>query len=322
VIGHSAYPEDGAERDRWILARRGKRNELDPRRPYEAFLEDEVTESGELVPVATVFLTNRECPWRCLMCDLWQNTLEDDTAAGAIPRQIRDALAGLPAARWIKLYNAGSFFDPRAIPPSEDAGVAGSLASFERVIVESHPALVGDRCARLQELLRGRLEVAMGLETIHPEVLPRLNKRMSLEQFQRAAAFLAANGIDLRAFLLVGLPWIDADHALDWALRSAAFAFDCGAGAVSLIPTRSGNGAMEALEASGEFVPPTIAMLEAAVEGALRLRRGRVFADLWDLERLRRCGACFPSRAARLRSMNRRQRIGAPIPCDSCGGAS
>lgn len=322
MIGPSAYPERGAERDRWILAHRGGRNTLDRRRPYGAFLEEELTESGEVVSVATVLLTNRECPWRCLMCDLWQNTLVDDTAPGAILEQIRAALAELSAARRIKLYNAGSFFDPRAIPPAEDAEIARMLLRFERVIVESHPALVAARCARFQHLLGGRLEVAMGLETIHPEVLPRLNKRMTLERFQSAAAFLGTNGIALRAFLLVALPWIDADRALDWTLRSAEFAFDCGAGAVSLIPTRSGNGAMEALEASGEFVPPTLALLEAAVEGSLRLGRGRVFADLWNLERLRRCAACFPARARRLLSMNRRQRIPAPIRCPACGGAS
>jgi uncharacterized Fe-S cluster-containing MiaB family protein len=50
------------------------------------------------------------------MCDLWVNTLDAAVPRGAIARQIRDAVATLPAARQIKLYNAGSFFDPQAIP--------------------------------------------------------------------------------------------------------------------------------------------------------------------------------------------------------------
>jgi len=70
----------------------------------------------EAVPVATIFLTNRECPWRCVMCDLWKNTLIDSVPLGAIPSQIDYALARLPAARQIKLYNSGSFFDTQAIP--------------------------------------------------------------------------------------------------------------------------------------------------------------------------------------------------------------
>ena len=317
-----AYPDDSAERDRWILQRRGRRNVLDPARAHSAFVEEEADEFGHPVSVATIFLTNRECPWHCLMCDLWQNTLAEDTPAGAIPEQIRAAIDGLAGAQWIKLYNAGSFFDQVAIPPGDDAAIAELVAPFERVIVESHPALVGPRCAEFQGRLNGRLEVAMGLETIHPEVLPRLNKRMTLEQFRRAADFLAAHGIPLRAFILLGLPFVAADEAVDWALRSAEFAFDCGAGAVSLIPTRTGNGAMETMEARGEFAPPTLDQLEAAAAGVLAMRRGRVFADQWDLERLRRCGACFPARKRRLLSMNRRQEAPGPVGCASCGGAA
>ncbi len=70
-------------------------------------------------PVATVFLTNRECPFRCLMCDLWRNTLTETVPVGAIPAQIDHALLRLPPAKQLKLYNSGSFFDPHAIPPQD-----------------------------------------------------------------------------------------------------------------------------------------------------------------------------------------------------------
>ncbi|HEX3127861.1 MAG TPA: radical SAM protein, partial [Thermoanaerobaculia bacterium] len=59
------YPERAADRDAWILARRSARAALDPRRPYAYLVEDERAENGEVVPVATLFLTNRECPWHC-----------------------------------------------------------------------------------------------------------------------------------------------------------------------------------------------------------------------------------------------------------------
>ncbi len=53
----------------------------------------------------------------------------------------------------MKLYNAGSFFDPRAVPESDYDDIAAQLVGLERVIVESHPALIGarrsvPRCAR------------------------------------------------------------------------------------------------------------------------------------------------------------------------------
>ena len=125
------------------------------------------------------------------MCDLWRNTLTKSVPVGAIPEQIDFALRRLGPARSVKLYNSGSFFDPRAIPPEDYEAIAARVRDFERVIVECHPAFVGERCVAFRDLLRGRLEVAMGLETAHPEVLEKLNKRMTLDQFAAAAQFLA-----------------------------------------------------------------------------------------------------------------------------------
>ncbi len=315
----SSYPARPAERDRWILEKRGPRNTLDPRRPYAEISEVEPDDSREPIRISTIFLTNRECPWRCLMCDLWRNTLTRPLATGAIPEQIRSALSRLPPARWVKLYNAGSFFDPKAIPPADYAPVAQLLSGFERVIVESHPALVGETCLEWRGAVAGALEVAMGLETTHPEVLPRLNKRMTLEEFRRAAAFLRESGISVRVFVLVGLPFVSEKESLDWARRSVEFAFDCGASVVSLIPTRAGNGALDALAKRGEFSPARLSALEDALAFGLALGRGRVLADLWDLERLRRCERCFERRSERLRAMNLAQTVSARVACATCG---
>lgn len=317
------FPSDTTQIDSWILARRPARNALDPQRPHAFFLEQERADSGELVDVATIFLTNRECPWRCLMCDLWRNTLPETVPAGAIPAQIDYALARLPVARQVKLYNSGTFFDRGAIPPEDYPAIAQQLRGFDRVIVESHPALVGEASLRFRDLLDvidnvSPLEVAMGLETAHPEVLARLNKRMTLDQFARAAAFLRENRIALRAFILVKPPFLDEEQALHWAKRSLDFAFDCGASSASLIPTRFGNGALEALAEQGQFSPPKLGTLEAAAEYGVRLGRGRVFADVWDLQKFSDCAACFPARLARLRQMNHSQTVPPPVVCGHC----
>lgn len=309
--------------DTWIAGQRPPRNSVDPLRPYLFFQEEERSRDGEIVPVNAVFLSNRECPWRCLMCDLWKNTLTETVPAGAIPTQIEYALARLPAARHIKLYNSGSFFDPRAIPLADYSPIAERLAAFEHVIVESHPALIGENCLRFHELLSGRLparrlEVAMGLETVHPTVLPRLNKHMTLEQFHEAADVLRSHDIDLRVFILVKPPFLREDEAVEWATRSLDFAFECGASVATLIPTRADNGAMEALALEGDFAPPAIATLEASLEYGLGLRKGRVFADLWDLRRFSQCDVCYHARAARLQRMNLDQTIPERPACLEC----
>jgi archaeosine synthase beta-subunit len=301
-----------------VVARRGGKAPVDPLRAYASLWEEEPDASGTPVSTAVVFLTNRECPFRCVMCDLWVNTLDRTVPEGAIATQIRAALAGLPAARQVKLYNAGSFFDPQAIPPADDAEIAGIVHGFDRVIVEAHPAFLtgrhGDRCVRFRDRLAGRLEVAIGLETAHPDVLARLNKRMTVDSFRRATRFLAGHDIDLRVFILLNPPFLPPGEGVEWACRSLDLAAACGAAACSIIPTRSGNGAIEAL--GDEYAPPPLSSLEAAVEYGLSRHHGmRVFADLWEIERFFDC-SCSPARAQRLARMNRSQRLGDRVTCD------
>src|SRR5437588_1429287 len=192
----------------WTMAQRPPRNpNLNPFQPYGFFLEQERSASGHIVTFGTILLTNKECPWRCVMCDLWKNTLTETVPVGAIPRQISFAVDRFPQRpSQIKLYNSGSFFDVAAIPAADYADTARAVDFASHVIVESHPRLVGERTLRLPDRLAGSLEVAIGLETIHPYVLPRLNKNFDLGDFQRAASFLAENRILLRAFVLVKPP--------------------------------------------------------------------------------------------------------------------
>ncbi len=255
------------------------------------------------------------------MCDLWKNTLTTTVPPGAIPKQIEFALAKfVTQPEQIKLYNSGSFFDPAAIPLADYPDIARKISFAKHVVVESHPRLVGEKTLRLRNLLSGSLEVAMGLETIHPEVLPRLNKKFTLEHFSSAAEFLRREGIALRAFVLVKPPFLNEAEGVEWAVKSTEFAFDCEAAVVSLIPTRAGNGAMERLQQAGDFTPPQLASLEQAHEQALKLNTGRVFADTWDLAQFSNCPACLEQRRQRLHAMNLSQIILPSIDCQICRG--
>ncbi len=53
------------ELDREILARRPQKHSVDPYRPYAFLVESERQASGRVEDVAVIFLTNRECPYRC-----------------------------------------------------------------------------------------------------------------------------------------------------------------------------------------------------------------------------------------------------------------
>ncbi len=304
-----------------ILARRPERARVDSWHPYAFLSELEHSAAGTVEPVSTLFLTNRECPFRCLMCDLWKHTTVEDTPRGAVPAQIRHALDHLPPARHIKLYNNGNFFDRRAIPPDDHPAIADLARDFRTVIVENHPKLCTDDCLRFRDRLNGELEIALGLETIHPEVLPALNKRMTVDDFDRAARFLSSNDIELRTFLLLKPPFLDEDAAVEWALRSLDHAFDQGVRVCSIVPVRAGNGMMEELQRQGLFTPPKLASLERVLTEGLARRRGRVFVDLWDVEEFYDCPDCGPARKARLQAMNLTQLIQPAVAC-GCGGSA
>ncbi len=128
----------------------------------------------------------------------------------------------------------------------------------------------------------------------------------------------------MRAFVLLRPPFLPSgetgdEQGIEWAIKSVEYAFDAGVSVCAIIPMRSGNGYMEKLAQQGEFEPPSLTALERAFEGALALRGGRVFADLWDIERLRGCPACAADRRDRMARMNLTQETEPAVSCRKCG---
>ncbi|HUY91643.1 MAG TPA: radical SAM protein [Pirellulales bacterium] len=306
-----------------VLAARPAKSQVDPRRPYAFLCERERAADGMVEDVATIFLTNRECPWRCLMCDLWRNTTDETVTPGVIAEQIDYALARLPPARHVKLYNSGNFFDAKAIPPGDHAAIAERVRSFRTVIVENHPKLCGEACTRFRDLMGTRLEIAMGLETVHLDVLPRLNKDMTLDDFARAVELLLRRGISVRAFVLLRPPFLGEAEGVEWAVKSVEFACSLGVGCISIIPARGGNGIMDRLERAGHYAPPKLRSLEQSLASGLEIARlhssaPRVFVDLWGAETFCECRECGPARIARLAEMNLTQQVLPGVACNSC----
>ena len=300
---------------KWIDSKRGKKNAVDPNRPYFWLVEKERSVSGKIEDTAIIFLTNKECSFHCLMCDLWKNTTDRSVPAGDIPDQIEWALEQMPEVKHLKLYNSGSFFDERAIPEADYKRIASLISSFETVIVESHPKLINEKCLRFRDMLKPELQVAIGLETVHPEILQKLNKQMTLEDFNNSVSYLTQNGIRSRAFVLLRPPFLSESEGVYWAKRSIDFAFDVGVESCVVIPVRAGNGAMDLLMENGDFSLPNIHSLETVLEYGIELHAGRVFADVWDLGLFSSCKICFDQRVSRLTAMNLSQSLADRVKC-------
>ena len=309
--------------DRRIRALRPAKPYVDPYSAHGSLIEEERRPDGTVERALTVFLSGAECPFTCSFCDLWQWTIDGPTPPGALTQQLARVLARLdtPLPQRIKLYNASNFFDERAVPSADFASIAKLIAPFATVTVESHANTIGQRTLEFARDIRGRLEVAAGLETIHPIAAAELNKRLDLGRFDRAANFLADNGIDLRVFVLLGAPYVRDAESVEWTVRTVEYAVERGAAVVSIIPVRGGNGEMQRLQAAGHFTPPTLAQLESALDACLPLGRAVITVDLWDAERLPACEACGPARIERLRRINVSGRGDARVECAKCGVA-
>jgi radical SAM enzyme (TIGR01210 family) len=308
--------------DRRIRGLRGPRPAADPFKAHGSLLEEERRPDGTMERALTVFLTGAECPFTCSFCDLWRWTIDGPTPAGALPAQLSDVLHTLDASASrpdrLKLYNASNFFDRRAVPVADLPRLAELSAPFAGVTVESHASTVGPATLEFARRLDGRLEVAMGLETIHPAAMAQLNKRLDLTQFERSACFLTDNGMDLRVFVLLGAPHVPPAESVEWTVRTVEFAARCGAAVVSIIPVRGGNGEMERLAQLGHFTPPTLSQLEDALDRCLALASTVVTADLWDVQRLPACDACRAARTDRLARLNASGLAEARVTCARC----
>lgn len=307
--------------DRRIRGLRAPKPTVDPRAAHGSILEAERRPGGAIEHALTVFLAGAECPFTCSFCDLWRWTLEGPTPPGALPAQLAGVLQSQPRPLpdRLKLYNASNFFDQRAVPARDLPAMAELARPFAGVTVESHANTIGPPALEFARRIAGRLEVAVGLETIHPVAARHLNKRLDLVRFDQAAGFLAEHDIDSRVFVLLGVPYVNPEEAVEWTVRTAEYAARRGATRVALIPVRGGNGEMERLAALGRFVPPTLSQMEAALERCLGLAPVLVTADLWDIDRLPACAECRPRRIERLRRLNLTGEPEPPVVCRTCG---
>ena len=307
--------------DRRIRGLRGPKPRVDPWKSHGTIIDIERRPDGRTERALTIFLAGAECPFTCSFCDLWRWTIEGPTPRGALPAQIADALRDLasPFPDRIKLYNASNFFDHRAVPPDDLPEIAALTTKFAGLTVESHVSTIGPAALEFAERISGRLEVAIGLETVHPVAVANLNKRLDLEQFDQSVRLLSDAGVDVRVFVLLGAPFVPTEESVEWTVRSAEYAMQRGAAVVSLIPVRGGNGELERVAALGQFVPPTLEQLEASLDHCLGFTTAVVTADLWDAERLSACASCRTAHIERIRRINV---TGQPAPRVGCGVCS
>ncbi len=309
------------------IARRTQQDRpIDLRNPQGSIIETE-RRGHEQISARTIFLTGRECPLACSMCDLWQHTLprsHSSTPIGAIPDQMEQVLSDGIKADWLKLYNASNFFDPLAVPIQDYDRIAELCLPFKRTIVENHPRFRNSHIERFQSMLNGQLEIAVGLESTDDGVLGLLNK-----QFDRGFALEAIRGwiqlgINVRVFLLIDPP-TPYPRSTDSTYRSVVDAISWGVSHISLIPTRARWGLLSDWVKEQKYLPPNAHKVEEILRRCTQLEKHSVTiaVDLWDWDLLiGHCAQCRSLRYERLQHWNESGYLSEPINCSSCSMAS
>ena len=251
------------------------------------------------------------------MCDLWQ--LHDDgghaararsraqiaAAVATLRHGTRDA-AGDQAVQRRQLLRSAA----RCRRDDDDAIVAGAGAVLAR---RRRVAPVTGRRPHVAPARRVWREVGRAVRASRSRWASRPRTRRARRDSTRASpssrsrqprAALAAHDVDLRVFLLIHPPFVPRRDQDAWLARSVDVAFDCGATVVSLIPTRGGNGAMEALAATQHFTPPSLL-------GSRSRRSSGWLAPHWP-GAPRRSSAAGPSRRRPLCSSTRGTSDGSP----------
>lgn len=139
---------------------------------------------------------------------------------------------------------------------------------------------------------------------------------MTLEDFEKATNYLFKKDILVRTFILLPPPFLNEAEGIIWAKHSIDFAFNIGVECCVIIPTRMGNGALDQLHSFGLFSPPNLKSLEEVLAYGIQLKLGRVFADLWDVEKLSSCDKCHTERLRSIHRMNINQALTSPIHCN------
>lgn len=244
----------------------------DPSEPVAVWSEKDVL-GGITVDALVVILRSSGCYWSkqsgCLMCG-YNSVSLSSVSSEDIVSQFGKAMEKYSGQPYIKIYNSGSFLDPREIPPEvRDSILAMAGEKAQHILVESRPEFVSP--ANLESAMGHvkSLEVAIGLETADDGIRARcINKGFAFADFERACSAAKDAGASIRTYLLLKPPYLTEGQSIADALGSIKAAGPMSQ-TISVNPMNVQRGtAVEALWKKNLYRPPWLwSLAEVLKEG-------------------------------------------------------
>lgn len=195
----------------------------------------------------------------CTMCNY---SAGPPTTASEMVAAVAEGLATLPAdVTHLLVSPSGSFLDDWEVPTKARREILRLIADYPSVSFETRPETVTqDALADVQSILRGRVNIYMGLESATPWVARNcLNKSVDLDSVARAIAVSTAAGMNTTVNVLLGAPFLSPAEAFDDALRTAQAALAAGAARICLLPVHvKTSTVLEALWRQHLYAPPSL----------------------------------------------------------------
>jgi len=208
--------------------------------------------NGKEIQRLIIYMRSTGCQWMleddfsgCAMCGhLAGSTLGSPIKAEAYISQFDDIISQFDFTDipMLCIYNAGSFFNNREMPPEARKHIYKTLhyhKDIRQIIFESRPDYISEEEMQIlkSSLPDKRLEIGIGLESSNEFIRQVcLNKGFNLEKFLQALTIIKKNGIHFLAYVLLKPPFVDEKTAIEDAISSVEWAFSKGVDVVSLEP--------------------------------------------------------------------------------------
>jgi radical SAM enzyme (TIGR01210 family) len=213
------------------------------------------------------------CTWAlsksggCSMCGYPNDSTLDDSTDPAKYfleewEKQKDKLHEIEA---VKIFNSGSFIDPKEVPLDSQKIIMEKIATLENIkeiIIESRPEYINLHKKELNELVdivRGRpIWIGVGLETSNDYVNQSyINKGFNFDQFVTCVKNAEECGAYVKSYILLKPPFMTENEAIEDATQSIIDSFEAGSKVISLNPvTVHGDTLVDVLYKKRLFSPP------------------------------------------------------------------
>lgn len=145
----------------------------------------------------------------------------------------------------VKLYNSGSFLDPKEIPVATQKSIVSKIAKFEHIqelVIECLPEIINIQKEVLAELVtlfnNKPIYIGVGLESSNAYILQNyVNKPFTYEnQFIKCVKNAKKVGAFVKPYLLLKPPFLTEQEAIEDAIQTIKDCFSAGCSIVSINP--------------------------------------------------------------------------------------